>query len=164
MPLATQSLMFIPDYRFFSVRDYSAVDQPGASEALSAAHRDIIAASDYEIFVVCAQDQLKIDVSVTVDDDLTSLDRHGDGTVRFTIPFPTAQLHAGDAFGNAITMDLPRAGAYSVTIEHTGRERAREILSELLPHTADLHGDELRDVLNQWAGTERYQVTLFSLE
>ena len=158
MLLATESLKFIPDYRFFSVRDYSTVDQSGAAEALAAAHQQIIAASEYEIFVICAQDQLKIDLTVLVHDAPVP---NADTAGPYTIPFPTATLHAGDAFGNALTMDLPDDGIYTVMIEHAGREEAARILREAWPQTVDLHGDDLRAVFDQWAGTERYRVTLF---
>lgn len=151
------------DYRFFSVRDYGAVELPGASEALSAAHRSVTAASEHEIFVVCAQDQLKIDLSVTVHDGPATYDGRGAGMARYTLPFPTARLHAGDAFGNAITMDLPEDGTYTVIIEHTGRERAQQILSEVLPQTTDLHGEEMRQFLDQWDGIERYRINLYGL-
>ena len=162
MLLANDHLVFIPDYRFFSVRDYDMFEKPGAPQALAAAHSDIVAANEYEIFVVCAQDQLKIELTVELHDRPVTSDMEAwDGSARFTIPFPTANLHAGDAFGNVINIALPSDGTYTVQVQYAGRDDAMRALQQVQPQATELQGDEARDVFDQWAGVEKYRVTLF---
>lgn len=159
----TESLVFIPDYRFFSVRDYNMYEQPGAADALTAAYQQIMASNGYESFVVCAQDQVKIRLTVDLHDQPTPPDTvQWDGEpAQFSLPFPSATLHAGDAFGNAITMPLPAEGRYTVIIQHAGRDEATRALAQVWPDAAQLPLDDARDLLDRWAGVERYRVTVF---
>ena len=161
MPLIdTASLVFLPQYRFFSVRDYGMYEKPGASEALEAAHTDAIAAGDAEIFVVCAQEDLEIRLTVSLYDEPVAPDCAGwDGTLRFTLPFPTGVLHAGDAFGNVINMNLPDTGRYVVVLQHAARDEAAMTLQREWPAVAALEYERRREVLDRWAGLERYRVT-----
>ena len=163
MPLIdSASLVFIPEYRFFSVRDYDMYEKSGAREALEAAHTTAVAAGDGEIFVVCAQDELKICLTVSLYDEPVRADRAGwDDTLRFSLPFPTGVLHAGDAFGNVVNMNMPDTGRYVVVLQHAGREEAAETSRREWPAASELGYEQMRDVLDQWAGLERYQVTIY---
>jgi len=160
--LDTASLVFIPNYQFFSVRDYDMYERPGATEALIAAHKTIVAAGDCEVFVVCAQDLLKVGLTVSLYDAPVGVDPTGwDSTRRFTLPFPTGVLHAGDGFGNVINLELPHTGSYAVILQYSGRDEAAATLLREWPVAAALPLDQTREVLDRWAGLERYQITVF---
>lgn len=73
----TANLVFGPDYQFFSIRDYDMYDKPGAPEALKTANTNAVAGSKHEVFVVCAQDVLKISITVLLYDDRLEVDTAG---------------------------------------------------------------------------------------
>lgn len=140
-------------------------DQPGSHEALRSAHNSIAAASDYEVFVVCAQDRLRIGIEVDIHNAPIAVDtQRWEGTMIFPILFPSARLHVGDVTGNAIVADLPHIGHYAVVLQHAGRERAVETRRRVR-----MEGSEppwpmnAEDPLRVWDAVERYRIGVYPL-
>ncbi|GAB1690702.1 hypothetical protein [Krasilnikovia sp. M28-CT-15] len=161
----TREAVFSPSYKIIRIHDYTLPDQPGHPEALDAAYQDQVAASDFAVMVVCAQDLLKVRLTVALHDAPTEVDTTSwDSTRRFALPFPSARLHAGDGFGEGIVMDLLDEGDYAVIVQYRGRDTAKETLAREWPQASELAGDDLSDYLNQWAGLEEYFLTLYPAE
>jgi hypothetical protein len=160
--VATRELIFTPSYKLFSIRDYGMVDQPGAGDARTTAYRDVVGSSECEIFIVCAQDQLKVRLTVAIHDEPSTVQREPwQDTRRFILPFPTAHLHAGDEFGNVINLNLPVTGPWAVTVQYRGRSEAVETLKRIWPQAAALPLPQTMEELEKYAAIEEYAITLF---
>lgn len=158
----TREIVFAPSYRLISVRDYHLAGRPGGNAARAAAYRDIVGASEYEVFVVCAQDQLKVRLAVTVHDEPVAADRGpGADSWRFVLPFPNGYLHAGDEFGTVVNLNLPVGGPWTVIVRHRGRAEAVDALDRVWPHVAALPLPETMKVLDVYSAIEEYQIALF---
>jgi hypothetical protein len=101
-------------------------------------------------------------LTVSLYDEQVDVNRTGcDDTRRFSLLFPTGVLHAGDAFGNVINLDFPETGTYTVVLRPRRTREAAATFRREWPGAAELPVDQAREVLDRWAGIERYQVTVF---
>jgi hypothetical protein len=157
----SKTLVFLPDHQSFAIRDYEMYDQPGQPEAIAEAAKHAVSASAYGIFVSCAQDSLKINLTVSVYDEPVRADGTWERQDTFTVPFPTARLYAGDGFGHAIEVTLPHNGVYTVTLRCSGRDQATIRLRDVLPLAVQMPAEPMRQYLDQWAGLENYDVIVF---
>jgi hypothetical protein len=158
MKLIEQQMIFCPDYKFFVLRDASSYNAPGSDEALAAARQEVVAATEWCLFVVCAQDLLRVRVHLEVHDEFPNRpDEDGWSEAYLTIlSFPSAYLQLGDVTGQAIGIELPGGpGAYQVSVRHRGRAIAAA-QTQLLLNTSALTAPELK----RHAGIEEYQISL----
>ncbi|MFV2021692.1 hypothetical protein [Micromonospora sp. LOL_023] len=139
------------------------MDRPGFENALRIANSQVAATNGEEVMVSCAQDILKVRVLVTVTSHVSGHPRSSNISsvgLRFVLPFPSARLHVGDAFGNALLIDLPAVGSYSVDIHHRGREEAELKLRELNERLVAMSAVDDMAHLEQLAGIEQYEIRL----
>ncbi|MFE9207591.1 hypothetical protein [Micromonospora sp. NPDC007230] len=161
MPIQQEELLFRPQYSYLTVRDYTLVDQPGFNQALTVAQTQVAASNGSEIVIVCAQDTLRIRTVVYVHEDQPACSESDEwpGRISFTLPVPTSQLHVGDAFGNAVIIDLPGPpGDFAVDISYRGREQARAKVAETIEQFAAMPLRQGMEWLEQWSGIEEYRI------
>jgi hypothetical protein len=158
----TDEAVFSASYKVIRIHDYALPDQPGTAEALAAASRDHVASSDLAIIVVCAEDLLKVRLTVALHDEPVDVDHTPwEATHVFHLPFPSARLHAGDGFGAGVVMDMINEGDYAVIVQYRGREAATRTLERVWHQATMLPSIQAVEHLDRWAGTEEYRLTLY---
>ena len=160
--LGRHELSLYPDYGLVTLGDRDKDAAVGADEAVAAAYRDVAAATDYELYIIRAEESLPIHLGVEVWDAEpgtapTGSDWHGPR--RFMLDCPSGEMRLGDNTGAAISgIYLPRpAGRYLVDLFDAGRDEARQLVRELAPASQALPLLEQKEFLEaRGAGTERY--------
>jgi hypothetical protein len=161
--LSEHELTFTPDYRFFVVRDQDCDAAEGGSDALEQAEHTVAATTPYELYVLAAQDLLRVRALLQVWNGqpppvappwTTALDD--------LLRCPSGIAQMGDVTGNAIGgIGLDAGpGVYRVRLSHCGREQAVAELQRLDPHAATLPLEQLTAVYEPLAGIEQYLVQL----
>ncbi|CCH30931.1 hypothetical protein ABZ816_01525 [Actinosynnema sp. NPDC047251] len=111
-----------PAYRLITLRDIDNDAGVGTEDALRRSYADVVAASDYELFVQCVQDL----VPVTVDIEVWSgepVTVGGSPARVFTVEFPSGTFVLGSPTGAAIDGELPEGpGYYVLDVGFQGRE------------------------------------------
>ncbi|OZV76740.1 hypothetical protein CA850_26350 [Micromonospora echinospora] len=160
--LSRKELLFAPLYRTLTVRDYTLPDQAGTSEAIAAAQHHVAASNGAEIFIICAQDMLKIRTVIELHNTERPEANPGDWTERllFELPFPSAEAHMGDGFGNAVVMELPHPGIYKVDVLYRGRNEAISQTLSIAEEFATMPTPQSIEWREQWAGIEEYRILL----
>ncbi|RJQ76652.1 hypothetical protein D5S17_17465 [Pseudonocardiaceae bacterium YIM PH 21723] len=148
--------LYCPDYRIITLRDRECDAGSGIDEALDRARRDVAASTGYELVILCEQDELPVSTTVRMWEKEPSLE---DGVLRFELECPTGELVLGSPTGEAYALGLPAGpGRYAVAVTYSGREEARDRAQQYIRRLDDEDIDEL---VESWAGTERYQVHLW---
>jgi hypothetical protein len=157
-PPFEHELEFRPDYKFFSIRDGSSYNVPGAAEALAAARANVAAANALEMFVVCAQELVRVHVAVhqPSGDQWRQRLTGWQGPLEFRLSFPTGEVGVGDDTGQAVEVRLSSGpGTYVVSLFHRGREEAVAQVAAL-PQDEFVHGTNTAEILAPLHAVERY--------
>lgn len=166
MPLvSSHHIDWRPSYGLFSLRDITADASVGASDAISAAQRDVAAGAPYEIWVKRKQDLLLIAVDVQIWNTVPSgPPSTWTGPLAFPLPCPSGELRLSDGSETALTgMSLPSgAGTYRVEVFHAGREEAVQTFMSLIDTVDQLPVNQHLAYLDSHAaGIERYLLRVF---
>ncbi|MEU8311317.1 MULTISPECIES: hypothetical protein [Micromonospora] len=163
MPHRQEELSIRPQYGYLTIHDCRLVDQPGFNDALTAARTEVAASNGSEVVIVCAQDLLKVRVLVVVHSNQQSRvpnDKDWVDCLLFTLPSPEGRFNVGDAFGNAISVELPRPGLYSMQVSYRGRDEAQIKAMSLSERFAAMPLHEGMQWLEQWTGIEEYRLDI----
>ncbi|MGW5715318.1 hypothetical protein ACWEVP_04065 [Amycolatopsis sp. NPDC003865] len=158
-PLATYQLVMVPSYRLITLRDQDCDAAPDSASTIDDARRAVAASDGYELFIDCAQDILSVTVSVDVRNESPELSRAIDRSPVLDLQCPSGELALGSPTGDAIGIEV-EPGAYSVIVEHEGRqaaaERRQQILDERARSSTDVH-----TAANESAGPEHYVISMW---
>ncbi|MEV0678994.1 hypothetical protein AB0I60_20995 [Actinosynnema sp. NPDC050436] len=123
-------------YRLINFRDVENDAGVDADDALLRSYTDVVAATDYELFIQCTQDLLPVAVDVEVwPGPPPPVDGSWSEAQVFTLDFPSGAFFFGSPTGAVVDGGLPEGpGYYTLDVVHRGREEAAATLRRVLGH------------------------------
>ncbi|WP_112267063.1 hypothetical protein [Lentzea terrae] len=161
--LGQHELITVPSYRLITVRDQDCDAGVGVDEAIVRAGTAVVASTDYELVISCAQDLLPVSVRLEAWSSQPAETDEPDWSTPqvFELECPTGLLVIGSPTGEATETNLPAGpGIYALSVVHQAREQALAARQDVLEHE-DITGRVFALVEAQPGGFERYRIRMW---
>lgn len=159
-------LVSVPSYALLTLRDQYVDAPPNSTDLIRRANVDVVAADEYELFICCAQDLLKISARLDVwSARPPEVGAGWSAPQRFALECRNGVVALGSPTGAGIDVRLRDGpGLYGVEVVHCGRERAGELRGQVLRSGSP--NDSFIDVVDAFeasdeALTEQYWIRMW---
>ncbi|MGK5674692.1 hypothetical protein ACSNOB_17860 [Micromonospora sp. URMC 106] len=164
---SSYELVFIPSYRIFALRDIDMAADSGLRDALFPSDREVVTATDCDIYVKVSQDILPVRVVVNVYGSPPGRSSWLSDVAMPSIAnlhCPSGQLLLCDIMGSGLAgIDIPCGqGSCSVAIYWRGRKRAEAARASILRAMAGgATPSEVEELQGRNSGVEEYLLEIW---
>jgi len=164
-PSAQRELILLPAYQLITVRDPDIDVTDHSASVIASARTDVVASTDTELIIHCAQDLIKVSVRLELwprRPDPTGPDEEWTTSSAFKLMSPSGQLVMGTPTGEAVDLTLDEGpGLYGVDVLYRGRDQIVALRSSLFTTHEDILSNQAQQERDLHAGAEQYRIRVW---